>query len=95
MTVAKVIPGSFSYITDHPIIHPFQIFVAIPKGLLEAAPYLFIVFIAGALFHILQSTGALEALIGVSVRKIGAHRRGAYHYRRYIYLRFLWCGCWL
>ena len=76
LTVAKVVPGSFAFIPDHPLIHPFQIFVAIPKGLLEAAPYLFIVFIAGALFHILQSTQALEALIGVSVRKIGAHRRG-------------------
>ena len=72
LKVQKVIPGSFHYLPDHPMIHPFHIFVAIPKGLLEAAPYLFIVFIAGALFHILQSTGALEALIGVSVNKIGA-----------------------
>lgn len=75
LEVQKVIPGSFSYLTDHPLIHPFDIFVAIPRGLLEAAPYLFIVFLAGALFHVLQSTGALESLIGVTVHKIGAHRR--------------------
>jgi len=75
LEVEKVIPGSFSYLAEHPMIHPFDIFVAIPKGLLEAAPYLFIVFLAGALFHVLQSTGALENLIGVTVHRIGAHRR--------------------
>ena len=46
LEVKKVIPGSFQYLPDHPWIHPFQIFVSIPKGLLEAAPYLFIVFLA-------------------------------------------------
>ena len=75
LEVQKVVPGSFSYLDAHPFIHPFDIFVAIPKGLLEAAPYLFIVFLAGALFHVLQSTGALENLIGVTVHRIGSHRR--------------------
>ena len=53
----------------------FDVFIAIPKGLLRAAQYLLIVFIAGGLFHVLQKTGALETAIGVSVRKIGVHNR--------------------
>ena len=75
LEVEKVIPGSFQYLQDRPFIHPFDVLVAIPKGLLEAAPYLFIVFLAGALFHVLQNTGALENLIGVAVHRIGSHRR--------------------
>ena len=72
-TVVK--PGSFKYLPDVPNIHFFDVFVAIPKGLLKAAQYLFIVFIAGGLFHVLQKTGSLETAIGVSVRKIGVHNK--------------------
>ena len=62
-----VIPDSFRYLADVANLHPFSIFVAIPEGLIEASQYLFIVFIAGGLFHILQRTGALENAIGVAV----------------------------
>ncbi|AJR05079.1 YfcC family protein [Photobacterium gaetbulicola] len=70
-----VVPESFAYLTDTPALHFFDIFVAIPKGLISAAPYLFIVFIAGGLFHILQKTGALENAIGVAVNKVGVKNR--------------------
>ncbi|MGF1735348.1 YfcC family protein [Photobacterium satsumensis] len=70
-----VIPESFTYLTDTPAVHFFDIFVSIPKGLISAAPYLFIVFIAGGLFHILQKTGALENAIGVAVNKVGVKNR--------------------
>ncbi|MDV5169714.1 YfcC family protein [Photobacterium rosenbergii] len=70
-----VVPESFAYLTDAPALHLFDIFVAIPKGLISAAPYLFIVFIAGGLFHILQKTGALENAIGVAVNKAGIENR--------------------
>ncbi|GAK20751.1 arginine/ornithine antiporter ArcD [Vibrio sp. JCM 19052] len=70
-----VVPNSFAYLNDVPTVHFFDIFVAIPKGLISAAPYLFIVFIAGGLFHILQRTGALENAIGVAVNKAGVKNR--------------------
>ena len=70
-----VVPDSFQYLKDVAAIHPFDIFVAIPKGLISASQYLFIVFIAGGLFHILQKTGALENAIGVAVRRVGVERR--------------------
>lgn len=71
----SVIPDSFTYLTESPSVHVFDIFVAIPKGLISAAPYLFIVFIAGGLFHILQKTGSLENAIGVAVNKVGVENR--------------------
>ncbi|MDI5933984.1 YfcC family protein [Halomonas kalidii] len=67
-----VIPESFHYLADVANLHVFRIFVAIPEGLISASQYLFIVFIAGGLFHILQRTGALENAIGVAVHKAGA-----------------------
>ncbi|GAM65564.1 arginine/ornithine antiporter arcD [Vibrio ishigakensis] len=70
-----VVADSFHYIEAVAPVHVFDIFVAIPKGLISAAPYLFIVFIAGGLFHILQRSGALENAIGVAVNKVGVHNR--------------------
>ncbi|EPC01515.1 C4-dicarboxylate ABC transporter [Litchfieldella anticariensis FP35 = DSM 16096] len=71
----RVVPGSFEYLSDVGTISPFDIFVAVPRGLNEASLYLFIVFIAGGLFHILQRTGALENAIGVAVNRVGVERR--------------------
>ncbi|MCE8017744.1 YfcC family protein [Halomonas sp. MCCC 1A17488] len=71
----RVVPESFEYLPDVDAISPFDIFVAVPRGLNEASLYLFIVFIAGGLFHILQRTGALENAIGVAVNRVGVERR--------------------
>lgn len=71
----RVVSGSFEYLNDVGPISPFDIFVAVPRGLNEASLYLFIVFIAGGLFHILQRTGALENAIGVAVNRVGVERR--------------------
>ncbi|SFU78275.1 YfcC family protein [Halomonas korlensis] len=71
----RVVPDSFEYLPDVSAISPFDIFVAVPRGLNEASLYLFIVFIAGGLFHILQRTGALENAIGVAVNRVGVERR--------------------
>ncbi|WP_242457962.1 TIGR00366 family protein [Halomonas sp. YLGW01] len=70
----RVIPGSFEYIPDVALIHPFRLFVAIPEGMINAAQFLFIVFIAGGLFHVLKGTGALENAIGVAAYRMGAGR---------------------
>lgn len=70
-----VVPDSFHYLDDIPALHIFDIFVAIPKGLISASQYLFIVFIAGGLFHLIQKTGALENAIGVAVHKVGVKNR--------------------
>ena len=69
-----VVPNSFKLLSSISMLHPFDIFIAIPKGLKAASQYLFIVFIAGGLFHILQQTGTLENAIGTIVKKIGIER---------------------
>ncbi|MDR5906024.1 YfcC family protein [Franzmannia qiaohouensis] len=70
-----VVPGSFEYLPDVAALHVFDIFVAIPEGLIQASQFLFIVFIAGGLFHVLQRTGALENAIGVAVHRAGVEEK--------------------
>lgn len=70
---SRVIPDSFQYLTDVEPLHFFHLFLAIPQGMINASQFLFIVFIAGGLFHVLKGTGALENLIGVTANKLGAN----------------------
>ncbi len=68
---SRVISGSFQLITETAPLHFFELFLAIPQGMVNASQFLFIVFIAGGLFHVMQSTGALENLVGVAANKVG------------------------
>lgn len=68
----RVIPDSFQLLAETAPLHFFDLFLAIPQGMINASPFLFIVFIAGGLFHVLQSTGALENMVGVAANKVGA-----------------------
>jgi len=79
----RVVPGSFAYTESDGgfsfgsvIDFFFSIFVSIPRGLLDAAPYLFIVFVAGGLFHVMTKSRAMEHSIGTMVKHIGLERRG-------------------
>lgn len=79
----RVIADSFHYLPDDQsslslgsiINHIFDIFVAIPDGLIQASQYLFIVFIAGGLFNILYHSKALENFVGTSIKHIGLKNR--------------------
>ena len=70
-----VIADSYHPVASAPA-SPFDVFLAVPKGLQAAAPYLFIVFIAGGLFHVLTCTGALAQLVNNGVERVGLARRG-------------------
>lgn len=71
----RVVPGSYHHI-DGNAASFFDVFLSVPKGLMEASQYLFIVFIAGGLFKVLSDTGALENLVGTTVKKVGLENRG-------------------
>jgi uncharacterized ion transporter superfamily protein YfcC len=69
----QVVPGSYAELPDHPSPSPVSIFTAVPRGLVAAAEIIFFVFIIGGAFALLRATGAIDALLGASLRRLG-HR---------------------
>lgn len=51
----------------------FQTFVAFPKGLADAASVIFLVFLVGGAFTVVDQTGALRQAVGALVRRLGGH----------------------
>ncbi|HKL76340.1 MAG TPA: AbgT family transporter [Halanaerobiales bacterium] len=64
-----VIPGSFEFVEQSPV-GILGLLQSIPKGMISGANIIFIVFFAGALFNVIESTGALENGLGVIVQKL-------------------------
>ncbi len=70
---SAVIPSTFHFI-DQAAPSVLEIFHAIPLGMIGAASIIFIVFIGGGLFRVMEATGALENLVGTLVKKLGHER---------------------
>lgn len=60
--------GTFHYIEQTPV-GIFDMFKSIPKGMKSSADIIFLVFIAGGMFKVLTSTGAIENGIGILISK--------------------------
>ncbi|HSJ32458.1 MAG TPA: Na+/H+ antiporter NhaC family protein [Longimicrobiales bacterium] len=69
----QVVPGSYEATPDHPTLSPITVFTAVPRGLEAAAEIIFFVFIIGGAFAVLRETGAIDALLGAALRRLG-HR---------------------
>ncbi|GAA0176684.1 YfcC family protein [Clostridium sediminicola] len=67
-----VIPGSFSYIEKTPemTVSLWDIFRAIPVGMVQAGSVMMIVFLAGGMFKILEETRVIESSIGITIKTI-------------------------
>ena len=64
-----VVPGTFHYVEKNPI-GPWEMFLSIVKGLNEAAPIIFFVFIIGGLIGVVEATGALTAGLSAAALKM-------------------------
>lgn len=62
-------PESFHYVDQAPV-GPFKMVQAIPTGMAEVGWIIFLVFIIGGAFGIINKTGAIEAGIGASINKV-------------------------
>lgn len=54
-----VVEGSFTTIEGEPL-SIFQIFLAIPKGIIDAADLIVLIFLIGGSFYVIEKTGALK-----------------------------------
>ena len=62
-----VVPGTFSPVERVPV-GPFQAAVAIPRGMAAAESVVFLIFLIGGAFTVVDKTGALRQAIGALVR---------------------------
>lgn len=64
-----VVPGSFHYIERTPV-KIWDLFLSLPKGMLNAATIIFGIFIAGGAFRILEEIGTINASLYALVRRV-------------------------
>ncbi|HEU5169661.1 MAG TPA: hypothetical protein VFU46_03935 [Gemmatimonadales bacterium] len=65
-----VVPGTFHRVQPAPV-GPLQAAVAVPKGLADAASVVFLVFLVGGAFAVVEQTGALTGAVAWLVRALG------------------------
>ena len=68
-----VVAGTYAGVPQQPV-GPFQAIVAIPKGIVDAASVIGLVFLIGGAFTVVERTGTLNRLVGALVQRVS--RRG-------------------
>ena len=68
-----VVAGTYVRVAPQPI-GPFQAIVAIPRGIVDAASVIGLVFLIGGAFTVVERTGTLGRLVGALVQRVS--RRG-------------------
>lgn len=66
----RVIQGTFHLVEADPL-PPFTFLTAIPAGLASAQDIIFFVLIVGGVVAIVRATGAIDALLGLAIRRLG------------------------
>ncbi|HEU4936394.1 MAG TPA: hypothetical protein VFT39_08075, partial [Vicinamibacterales bacterium] len=66
---AVVVAGTYHHVERTPV-GPFQALVAIPKGLAAAGSVVFLVFLVGGAFTVVDQTGALRQAVTWLVRRL-------------------------
>jgi uncharacterized ion transporter superfamily protein YfcC len=64
-----VVAGTFHSVEPAPV-GPFQALIAIPRGMIEAADVIFLVFLVGASFTVVDMTGVLRRSVDALVRRM-------------------------
>jgi uncharacterized ion transporter superfamily protein YfcC len=67
-----VVPGSY-HVVDATPVGPFATLVAFPRGMVEAAEVIFLVFMTGGAFTVVDRTGAIRGVLERMVRKLGTN----------------------
>jgi uncharacterized ion transporter superfamily protein YfcC len=64
-----VVAGTYHHVDSRPV-GPFEALVAIPKGLAAAGSVIFLVFLVGGAFTVVDETGVLRQAVGWLVRRL-------------------------
>jgi uncharacterized ion transporter superfamily protein YfcC len=66
---ALVVAGTYHRVDPAPV-GVFQALVAVPRGLIDAASVIFLIFLSGGAFTVVDRTGALRRLVDVLARRL-------------------------
>ncbi len=66
-----VVPGTFALAEERVWLAPWALFTAVPRALADAQVIIFFLLIVGGTIAVLRGTGALDALIGWVLQKVG------------------------
>jgi uncharacterized ion transporter superfamily protein YfcC len=69
-----VVSGSYEGVEQSPV-GIFELFMAIPNGLIEASSIIFYIFLIGGAFGIIRATGAIEAIIQKVMEKVKGNEK--------------------
>ncbi|MEO8090688.1 MAG: Na+/H+ antiporter NhaC family protein [Gemmatimonadales bacterium] len=64
-----VVPGTYQRVEQHPV-GPFRALVAIPKGIVDAASVIGLIFLIGGAFTVVERTGTFVRLVHGLVRRL-------------------------
>jgi uncharacterized ion transporter superfamily protein YfcC len=64
-----VVAGTYTRVESHPV-GPFRAFVAIPKGIVDAASVIGLVFLIGGGFTVVERTGTFGRLVNILARRL-------------------------
>ena len=68
---AVVVPGTFTPAAERTWLPPWVVFTAVPRALADAQVIIFFLLIVGGTIAVLRATGAMDALLGAILRRIG------------------------
>ena len=66
----RVVRGTWHAVDAEPL-PIFTFLTAVPAGLADAADIIFFILVAGGVFGVLRATGAVDALIGLAIARLG------------------------
>ena len=66
----QVVRGTYHAVAAAPL-PIFTFLTAVPAGLADAADIIFFILIVGGVFGVLRATGAIDALIGLAIHRLG------------------------
>ena len=66
----RVMRGTYHAVESEPL-PLFTFLTAVPAGLADAADIIFFILIVGGVFGVLRATGAVDALIGLAIQRLG------------------------
>jgi uncharacterized ion transporter superfamily protein YfcC len=68
---AMVLPGTYAVAEERIWLPPWAVLTAVPRALADAQVIIFFLFIVGGTIAVLRATGAMDALLGAILRRIG------------------------